>query len=59
MKNHKLCKHATLFNDGRHKYLLCNEINSVCCFFRWCNNEMCFKMLDKYMQKCKLAKQGG
>ena len=52
-----LCENATKFNDGRHKYLLCSQTTSVCCFYRYCNNDNCFKMLSNYKNKCILLRK--
>lgn len=51
----KLCKNGKIFNDGRHKYFLCKINNRVCVACRFCNDDDCFKMSDRYEKKCKFA----
>ena len=49
-----LCNKSEIYNDGRHKYLLCKETKNVCALSRWCVIDNCSKMIDGYENKCRL-----
>jgi hypothetical protein len=52
MDNKFLCKNGNLIVNGRKINVNCNIDNKPCAFIRWCQNDMCIKMIDRYLN-CK------
>jgi hypothetical protein len=48
-----LCKNGEVQRINKGQYFICKYSQCGCSFVRWCNNDMCFKMLPS-SDKCKL-----
>lgn len=53
-----LCEYAEQRNQGIAKYLWCIKVNEICPFCRYCTNDKCLKMTNKYTQ-CKVRMNDG
>jgi hypothetical protein len=53
-----LCENAEEKQQGITRYLWCKQSNSICAFYRYCTNDRCLKMTEKYTQ-CKVRYKNG
>jgi hypothetical protein len=51
--NNKLCPHSTFVKSGARVMLLCRFTDIGCAVARWCMNDECYKMTDRYPSGCK------
>jgi hypothetical protein len=56
--NDKLCPHSMFMKSGTKVMLLCRFTDIGCAVARWCTNDGCFKMTDKYPDGCKFVNKG-
>jgi len=45
-----LCNNSIDMSNGIEIKLICNKTNLPCAYYRWCGNESCIKMLDKWIE---------
>lgn len=45
----KLCEYSILKEDNINKCLECSKLKNPCGYYRWCNTDMCIKMIPSYL----------
>ena len=53
-----VCENAEEKQEGIARYLWCKKTNTICAFYRYCTNDRCLKMTEKY-PTCKARCKDG